>query len=98
MDSTTFDMEYGNFMVGGSENQFYSFELVSEAQKIKKCFYPKTTEEYIENKKNRFGDIKKQNGEIRVVSMDIAVSKSTDKIKNDMSVIKCKRALQNGER
>ena len=98
MDSTTFDMEYGNFMVGGSENQFYSFELVSEAQKIKKCFYPKTTEEYIENKKNRFGDIKKQNGEIRVVSMDIAVSKSTDKIKNDMSVIKCIRALQNGER
>ena len=47
MDSTTFDMEYGNLMVGGSEHQFYSFELVSNAQKIKKAFYPKTIEEYI---------------------------------------------------
>ena len=98
MDSTTFDMEYGNLMVGGSEHQFYSFELVSNAQKIKKAFYPKTTEEYIENKKVRFGDIKKQSKEIRVVSMDIAVSKTTKKVRNDMSVIKCIRALQNGER
>ena len=98
MDSTTFDMEYGNLMVGGSEHQFYPFELVSNAQKIKKAFYPKTIEEYIENKKVRFGDIKKQSKEIRVVSMDIAVSKTTKKVRNDMSVIKCIRALQNGER
>ena len=98
MDSTTFDMEYGNLMVGGSEHQFYPFELVSNAQKIKKAFYPKTIEEYLENKKVRFGDIKKQSKEVRVVSMDIAVSKSTKKTRNDMSVIKCIRALQNGER
>ena len=98
MDSTTFDMEYNNYCIGGSDNQFYTFELVSNAQKHQKAFYPKTVEEYIENKKNRFGDIKKQSSEIRIVSMDIAVSKSTNKIKNDMSVIKCIRALQNGER
>ena len=98
MDSTTFDMEYGNLMVGGSEHQFYSFELVSNAQKIKKAFYPKTIEEYMENKKVRFGDIKKQSKEVRIVSMDIAVSKTTKKVRNDMSVIKCIRALQNGER
>ena len=60
MDSTTFDMEYNNCCIGGSEHQFYPFELGSNAQKIKKAFYPKTTEEYIENKKVRFGDIKKQ--------------------------------------
>ena len=98
MDSTTFDMEYNNFCIGGSEHQFYSFELVSNAQKIKKAFYPKTIEEYIENKKVRFGDIKKQSKEVRIVSMDIAVSKTTKKVRNDMSVIKCIRALQNGER
>ena len=98
MDSTTFDMEYNNYCIGGSDNQFYTFELVSNAQKLQKAFYPKTVEEYIENKKHRFGDIKKQSSEIRIVSMDIAVSKSTNKIKNDMSVIKCIRALQNGER
>ena len=98
MDSTTFDMEYNNLMIGGSENQYYSFELVSQAQKIKKAWYPKTLEEYFENKRNRFGDIKKQGGEIRVVAMDIAVSASTKKVKNDMTVIKCIRAIQNGEK
>ena len=97
-DSITFDMEYNNFMVGGSENQFYSFELVSSAQKVKKAWYPKTLEEYGENKRNRFGDIKKITGEIRIVSMDIAMSESTDKIKNDLSVIKCIRALPSGTR
>ena len=97
-DSTTFDMEYNNFMVGGSENQYYSFDLVSSAQKVKKAWYPKTTDEYVENKRNRFGDIKLQPGEIRIVSMDIAMSKSTKSIRNDLSVIKCIRAIQNGEK
>lgn len=98
MDSTTFDMEYLNLMQGGSESQYYSFELISDAQKLKKPFYPKTLEEWFDNKRNRFGDIKKQSGEIRVVSMDIAISESTKKIKNDATVIKCVRALQNGEK
>jgi hypothetical protein len=97
-DSTTFDMEYNNLMVGGSANQYYTFELISNAQKLKKAWYPKTIEEYVENKKTRFGDIKRQAGEIRVVSMDVAISKSTKKTKNDFSVIKCIRALQNGEK
>lgn len=97
-DSTTFDMEYNNLMVGGSENQYYSFELVSSCQKIKKAWYPKTIDEYFENKRTRFGDIKKQAGEIRVVSMDIAMSKSTKKVKNDLTVIKCVRALPTRER
>lgn len=95
-DSVSFDMEYNNFMIGGSENQYYSFELISSAQKIKKAWYPRTLEEYCDHKRNRFGDIKKQVGEIRVVSMDIALSESTSKIKNDLSVIKCIRVLPNG--
>lgn len=98
MDSTTYDMEYLNIMQGGSESQYYSFELVYNAQRLKKPFYPKTLTEYAENKRNRFGSIKKQSGEIRIVSMDIAVSKSTKKVKNDFTIIKCVRALQNGEK
>lgn len=92
-DSFTFDMEYNNLMIGGGENQYYSFDLVSSAQKIQKAWYPKTLEDYVSNKKNRFGDIKKQDGEIRVVCMDIAVSETTTKVKNDFSCIKCIRAL-----
>lgn len=98
MDSTTYEMEYCNFMMGGSENQYYSFDLISNAQKIKKAWYPKTTEEFLDKKRTWFGDIKKQSGEIRIVSMDIAVSASTKKIKNDLTIIKCIRAIQNGEK
>ncbi len=98
MDSTTYDMEYLNMMQGGSENQYYSFEMVANAQKIKKAWYPKTIDEYFDKKRNRLGDIKKQAGEIRVVSMDIAISASTKKVKNDATVIKCVRALQNREK
>lgn len=97
-DAVTYEMEYLNCMIGGSEDQYYPYELVSNAQKIKKPFYPKTLDEFHENKRNRFGDIKKQDGEIRVVSMDIAMSKSTKTVKNDKTVIKCIRALQNGEK
>lgn len=98
MDSTTYEMEYCNFMIGGSENQYYSFDLISNAQKIKKAWYPKTTEEFLDKKRTWFGDIKKQSGEIRIVSMDIAVSASTKKVKNDLTIIKCIRAIQNGEK
>lgn len=97
MDAMTFDMEYNNLMIGGSENVFFSFELVSEAQRLKKAWYPKTTEEYFENKKTRVWDIPKQKGEIRVVSMDVALSASSSKIKNDNTVIKCIRGLVSGE-
>lgn len=93
MDSLTFDMEYNNLMIGGSSAQFYSYELVSESQVLKKAFYPKTLEEYFDPKRKRLGDIKKQRGEVRIVSMDIAMSETTDKTKNDFSIIKCIRAL-----
>lgn len=107
-DSITFDMEYNNFMVGGSENQYYSFELVNNAQTVKKAWYPRDIETYLSTTTDKngrrvktktwFGDIPKKNGEIRVVSMDVAVSSDRKGVKNDYSVIKCVRALQNGER
>lgn len=97
LDSLTFDMEYNNLMIGGSENQYYSFDLVSNAQILEKAWYPKSTEEYFASKNNkkfkRLGEIPKHKSEIRIVSMDIAMSKSTQKTKNDNSVIKCIRAL-----
>ncbi|MBO3356261.1 hypothetical protein [Clostridium perfringens] len=97
LDSVTFDMEYKNLMIGGSDNQYYTFDLLSEAQTIEKAWYPKTIEEYFASKDNnkykRFGNIPKQKGEVRIVSMDIAMSKSTKTTKNDNSVIKCIRGL-----
>lgn len=107
--SFIFDMEYNNFMVGGSENQYYNFDLVSNSQTIKRAWFPRTTEQFFStttvdkngrriNNKTWFGDIPVKNGEIRVVSMDIAVSPDRKGVRNDYTVIKCVRALQNGER
>ena len=103
-----FDSEYNNFMIGGNENQYYSYELVKNAQTIKKAWYPRDVETYLSTTTDKngrrvktktwFGDIPKKNGEIRVVSMDVAVSSDRKGVKNDYSVIKCIRALQNGER
>lgn len=98
MDSVTYEMEYLNIMQGGSENQYYTFDLISQAQKIKKPWYPKKLEDFSDRKRTWFGDIKRQNGEIRIVSIDIALSASTKKVDNDLSVIKCIRALQIGEK
>ena len=97
LDSTTFDMEYNNLMLGGSDRQYFSYELVSACQKLKRAWYPKTQIEYAENKRNRIWDIPKQSGEIRVVGLDVALAASTKRVKNDNSVIKCVRALVNGE-
>ena len=99
MSPIVFDMEYNNIMAGGAENQFYSFELVSQAQKIKKAWYPMPLEDWANNKKTWFGDIKKQNGEIRLVAMDIAMmSTKKGKTANDLSVVKCIRVLPNGNK
>lgn len=97
-DPITFDMEYNNFMMGGSENQFYSFELINEAQKLKRGWYPRTLEEFSEKKKTWFGYIPKKKGEKRIVSIDVAIASDTTKTKNDFTVIKCVRALVTGER
>lgn len=91
LDNTTYDMEYLNLMVGGAENAYYTFELLNKCQKNKKVFYPRKHLDVIENKKNKF-DIPKQNGEIRIVSVDIAMITRKDG-SNDNTVISCLRAL-----
>lgn len=97
-DPITYEMEYLNLMAGGSENQYYSYDLVSQAQTIKKPWYPKKLEDYADNKRTWFGDIKEQPGEKRIVSIDIAISASTKKTANDLTIVKCIRALPNGEK
>ena len=97
-DPITYEMEYLNLMAGGSENQYYTYDLVSQAQTIKKAWYPKKLEDYSDNKRTWFGDIKRQSGEKRIVAIDIAISASTKKTSNDLSIIKCIRALPMGEK
>lgn len=91
LDSTSYAMEYQNLMIGSAENAYYTFDLISKTQKLKKAFYPRQHIDVIENKKNKF-DIPKQSGEIRVIAVDIAMIKRKN---NDNTVISCIRAIPN---
>lgn len=91
LDGISYEMEYLNLMVGGAENAYYTFELLNKCQRLKKCFYTKNPLDIIEKRKNKF-DIPKQKGEIRVISVDIAM---VTKKGNDNTIITCIRALPN---
>lgn len=91
MDSLSFDMEYKNLMIGTAENAFYEFDLLNRSQILKKAFYPRKNIDVIEGRKNKY-DISKKKGEIRVLSIDIAMVKNK-RGKNDNTVINCIRAL-----
>lgn len=99
-DDMTWEMEYLNLMSGGAEGMYYTFDLINHSQVLKKAFYPLTLEEYYNskqpnyNKAERFGYIPKEEDEVRILSMDIAVAKSTSKKKNDFTDIKAIRATR----
>ena len=66
-----FDMEYGNIWIGESESSLFTLEDFHDAQTLTECFYPRTAMEVLENVKNSY---EYKDNEIRVVSVDIAVS------------------------
>jgi len=74
---TSFSIEYENLMLGETENAYYTFDMISKNRKIKKSFYPRKHEEVLLKKKNKFS-ISKQSGEIRIISMDIAMIEGGD--------------------
>jgi hypothetical protein len=99
-DDDNWLMEYCNICIGGAEGQYYTWELVSKAQQLKKAWYPMTLEEYYSSKQKgydktqRFGYIEPEKEEVRIISMDVAIAKSTSKKKNDFTDIKCIRAIR----
>ena len=103
-DEDNWLMEYCNICIGGAEGQYYTWELVNKAQQLNKAWYPMTLEEYYNSKQKdydktqRFGYIPAEKDEIRVISMDVAVARSTSKRKNDFSDIKCIRAIKKGDK
>lgn len=93
LGTIAFAMEYNNEMVGEIDGGFYDFEKLDKLQNLKKAFYPKYKNLKSETgKKNKF-NIPRIAGEIRVVSVDIAM---VNKAENDNSVITYIRALPSG--
>ena len=88
MDSITFLEEYENIPFGENSNAYFKLDMFQKNRKLKKAFYPFRNDNY-EKKKNP-NEIKKVDGEIRIVSIDIATRKGK---KNDNTIITCIRAL-----
>ena len=88
MDMISFQQEYQNIPFGENSNAFFKLEMFSKIRNIKKVFYP-PRDNTINSKKNT-NEIKRKEGEIRIVSVDIATRKGS---KNDNTIMTCIRAL-----
>ena len=80
----SWSMEMGCLWYGESEDAFFSYENLTEARMVKTPFYPSWVTERISN--NALKTPLKKDGEIRIVSADIAVMASK-KHKNDATAI-----------
>lgn len=84
MDEITFLEEYENIPWGESKDAYFKLSMFTGAQKIKKAFYPQRDDNYVPNK-NPY-DLKRMDGEVRIVSVDIATRAGS---KNDNTIISC---------
>jgi len=88
MDKVTFMEEYENIPFGENSNSYFKLQMFNKNRIIKKSFYP-LRKDLLDKKKNPH-NIKKSDGEIRLVSIDVATRKGE---KNDNTIITCIRLL-----
>lgn len=69
-DSIAWSMEMDSLFFGSSEKAFYNFETVDKIRKIQRALYPKPYYALLNDSKYKYEP--KRNGEIRLLSMDIA--------------------------
>lgn len=89
-DPITWREEYENEMLREGANAYFTYGLLTKNQKNKKAFYPRKHED-VRNRHKNPHSILKQNGEIRIVSCDMAFIERSNK--NDNSCFTCIRAL-----
>jgi hypothetical protein len=88
MDEITFLEEYENIPFGENSNAYFKLDMFKKNRNIKKAFYP-LRKDVLTEKKNPY-NIKRVEGEIRLVSADIATRKGNA---NDNTIISCIRLL-----
>ncbi|MGJ0846623.1 terminase large subunit domain-containing protein [Tissierella praeacuta] len=88
MDMISFQQEYENIPFGESSDAYFKYDMFSKNRDIKSVFYP-LRKDHITKNKNPFA-IKRRDGEIRVVSVDIATRKGRE---NDNTIITCIRGI-----
>ncbi|HFI0463179.1 TPA: terminase family protein [Streptococcus suis] len=92
-----FQMEYEAMFAGGDGNGFFQLDDINPSTTVTKAFVPPSNLEYLENKQlskpRNLCNIPKVEGEIRLVSLDIALSGSDGRRKNDSSAFICMRMI-----
>lgn len=86
-DPIGFSMEMEALWFGENESSYFKYEELNVNRKIEKAFYPSDITEFINDKKIH---MKKNNDEIRVISVDVAAAGGS---KNDATAIFCARLI-----
>lgn len=92
-DPLTWQIEFLNLKIKENTSAFYTYKMLRDNQNLKKPFYPRTTIDFLSRKRNPYA-IPKQEGEIRVISCDLAFIENK---KNDNSVFTCARLIPETE-
>lgn len=88
MDMVSFQQEYENIPFGENSNAYFKLDMFSNNRNLKKVFYPLREDEF--NRKKNPHAIKRKEGEVRAISVDIATRKGES---NDNTIISCIRGL-----
>lgn len=88
-DPTTWEIEFLNHRIKDSSSSFFTYSMLTNRQVLRQVFYPRNHYDVKNGKKNKYA-IPKQEGEIRVVSCDIAFVEGKQ---NDKSVYSCIRGI-----
>lgn len=87
LDPMSWAIEYENQIISQNIHGFFPYDILNVNQVLKKAFYPVNNMYYSSNKKNQ-SHIPRIEGEIRILSCDIAMVEND---KNDNSVSTCIR-------
>ena len=88
-DPITWQIEFLNLRVRNNSSAFFTYSMLSDVQTLRQVFYPKNHRDVKFNKKTKHF-APKQEGEIRVISCDIAFVEGK---KNDNSIYSCIRGI-----
>lgn len=88
-DPITWQIEFLNLKIRNNASAFFTYSMLTDNQVLRQIFYPRNHKDVKFHKKNKY-TIPKQDGEIRVVSCDIAFVEGKQ---NDNSIYACIRGI-----
>lgn len=88
-DPITWMIEFLNLRIRNNSAAFFTYSMLTENQVLRQVFYPRQHKDVKFHKRNKYA-IPKQDGEIRVISCDIAFVEGKQ---NDNSIYSCIRGL-----